>query len=149
MRRFFVAVLFVLGSSAVAANSCAAPLEADTPGPQGPAGPAGPVGPQGPAGPAGPQGPVGPPGISGYQIITKDMPIAAATNGSVSVENFAQCPTGKRVISGGFSQNTVPGVNIESSYPDNFEFVRWNVSARNTNPTPRTVTIYAICVTVS
>ena len=73
-------------------------------GPEGPAGPEGPIGPAGPTGPQGEQGiqgepgPAGPPGISGYEIIEEYNMIEWLTE----EERWKYCPSGKKVISGGF-----------------------------------------------
>lgn len=78
-----------------------------TPGPQGEQGPPGPQGPQGeqgsqgeqgPQGPEGPQGPQGP-GLSGFEVATHGEP----SGDSVFVTSIATCPSGKRLIAGGFS----------------------------------------------
>jgi Collagen triple helix repeat (20 copies) len=68
-------------------------------GPQGEQGAAGPPGPAGPQGAQGPAGPQGPSGLSGSEIVEHVQP-----NGtSVFVDSIAVCPSGKRLIGGGFA----------------------------------------------
>src|SRR6476660_4146902 len=69
----------------------------DKSGCTGAAGPAGTPGPQGAPGPQGQPG-TGPAGVAGYEIINtrETLPL----NGSIEVT--ASCPSGKRVIAGGY-----------------------------------------------
>jgi hypothetical protein len=114
------------------------------PGPQGVAGPQGLLGPQGPPGPPGPQGspgPIGPAGVGGYEIInTMGM---LPTNGTVSV--VATCPSGKRVLGGGYvvpsETDTAPLSRPEA---DN----AWRVDFKS-NGGSGTASAYAICAGAS
>src|SRR5687767_2993364 len=70
---------------------------------RGPAGPAGPAGPRGAAGAAGAQGA---PGVSGFEVVTKTLPLtgmvpAVPVSGSVE----GACPAGKKALaaSAGFA----------------------------------------------
>jgi hypothetical protein len=71
---------------------------AGAPGPQGAPGPAGPPGPQGATEPQGQPGTTNPAGVAGYEIINtrETLPLSG------SIEVTAACPTGKRVIAGGY-----------------------------------------------
>jgi hypothetical protein len=69
----------------------------------GPQGPAGVPGPAGAPGPQGQPGTSGPSGVAGYEIINTQETLPL--NGSIEVT--ATCPTGKRVISGGYVAPTV------------------------------------------
>lgn len=127
-----------------------------TPGPQGVAGPQGTQGPQGvagtqgasgPEGPPGPQGqpgvpgPSGPAGVSGYEIVNTMGTLP--TNGSVSV--VATCPSGKRVLGGGYvvpsEADTAPLSRPEA---DN----AWRVDFKS-NGGSGTASVYAICAAAS
>lgn len=73
------------------------------PGPQGQQGAQGQQGPPGAQGPQGAQGPVGPrgpegPGFTGFEVMTNTV----ESGDSAFVSALAACPTGKRVIGGGF-----------------------------------------------
>ena len=142
--------------SSAALNSCASPLEAETPGPPGPQGPAGPPGPQGPPGPAGaqgvpgPQGPAGPAGLSGLEYAPSTLSIPA--NGSALA--IVRCPTGKVAIGAGFQQ--VPStLQFTGSYPlgaistSTADRAIWYLSFRNNTSNPQNVEAYAICVLAS
>ena len=119
-------------------------------GPQGPAGPqgvAGPLGTPGPQctpGPQGPQGapaPSGPAGISGYEIINTvgTLPL----NGTV--ELVATCPSGKRVLGGGY---VVPSAadTAPLSRPDGDN--AWRVDFKS-NGGSGDASVYAVCATAS
>lgn len=146
-------------------------------GPQGP--PGTPGGPQGPEGPQGIQGPIGPPGppgtpgtpgtngtngtngapgapgapgVSGYTTAT---PITSGPQSDASDTETATCPTGKRVLGGGFAINTSDPADSDkvfatSSFPSGPG--TWQVRAA---VAPRaaplvgtwTLTAYATCAT--
>jgi hypothetical protein len=117
-------------------------------GPPGPAGPAGPQGPQGDVGPAGPAGPPGPSGVSGYEIVTHQEFLAPGAFANVHVE----CPTGKKVLGGGFDIETPDDVKVFSSEPSdglgNIIDHGWNVFVHNTATVSRQTTVSAICASV-
>lgn len=92
-------------------------------GPQGPQGAEGPGGPegkagaqgavgdagsQGPAGPTGPQGPAGASGVSGWERVVQQGVVGAGQSANVQVN----CPTGKKVLGGGFTAPTT----VESDF---------------------------------
>jgi hypothetical protein len=117
-------------------------------GPQGPAGApgsAGTPGPQGtrPQGATGPQGPPGTPasaGVAGYEIISthETLPL----NGSIEVT--ATCPTGKRVIGGGYVAPSVLDA-ASSSRPEGDN--GWRVEFKS-NGGSGDASAYAICASV-
>jgi hypothetical protein len=113
-------------------------------GPQGPAGGFGPQGAPGPAGTPGPQGQPGTPGpggIASYEIINthETLPL----NGSIEVT--ASCPTGKRVIGGGYVAPTVLDT-ASSSRPEGDK--DWRVEFKS-NGGNGDASVYAICVSAS
>jgi Collagen triple helix repeat (20 copies) len=118
-------------------------------GPVGPAGPQGPQGVQGIQGPVGPQGPIGPAGttISGYErVISDQITIEPLGIGGVT----AMCPTGKKVLGGGYSLVIPKETDIvDTSVPDATER-GWQVHARNQSDVFDTmIRAFAICAFVS
>jgi hypothetical protein len=94
-------------------------------GPQGDRGPAGPTGPAGPAGPGGPQGAPGPSALSTLNPVFGSMTIAADDFDGGTVA----CPSGQRVISGGFF---VDGNDVEVFLSEaNDDRTGWVVAADN------------------
>ena len=89
-------------------------LDWNVQGRPGPAGPAGKAGPAGSAGAAGPAGPAGPAGVSGYEIVVHDELIPAGVTYTDSGTE-ARCPTGKKVVGGGYSTlfDSVEGGTVE------------------------------------
>lgn len=78
----------------------AGPAGAD--GAQGPAGANGLTGPQGPKGDTGPQGPAGTDGtngVTGYERVTS----TSNSNTSMTLYHSVSCPSGKKIIGGGFN----------------------------------------------
>jgi hypothetical protein len=114
---------------------------AGAPGPPGTPGPAGTPGPQGPPGPQGQPGTPGPAGVAGYEIISthETLPL----NGSIEVT--ATCPTGKRVIGGGYVAPTVLDA-ASSSRPEGDE--GWRVEFKS-NGGNGDASVYAICAAAS
>ena len=126
-------------------------------GPTGPAGargatgPAGPAGATGPAGPAGPQGFTGPAGSSGSQGPAggfNPAKVSYVTGPTVSIlpgeieGASAFCPTGTKVIGGGFfaSITSVGGTG------NNNEGTSWFVLVENTTTIPVDIHATAVCV---
>ena len=102
------------------------------------------TGPQGPAGAPGPQGEPGtpgPPSVAGYEIINthETLPL----NGSIEVT--ATCPTGKRVIAGGYVAPSVLDM-ASSSRPEGGK--GWLVEFKSNGGTGE-ASVYAICATAS
>ncbi len=120
-------------------------------GPQGEMGPTGPAGPTGPQGPVGPQGatgatgPQGPAGISGQMIASTAMlTLNLMPNQQSSLD--VTCPTGKRVLGGGWETNN-PSANVHalSSYP--LSQTSWRVVIRLSQDTAATFgfRVWAVC----
>lgn len=110
-------------------------------------GPVGPQGTPGPQGPAGLPGPAGSSGISGYQIVSNQSFLSPGV-ANVHVE----CPSGKKVLGGGFSVETPTDVRLYSSEPSdgsgNLIDHGWNLFVQNAGALTRQVTVIAICATV-
>jgi hypothetical protein len=106
----------------------------------GPQGPAGAPGPAGTPGPQGQPGTPGPAGVAGYEIINthETLPL----NGSIEVT--ATCPTGKRVIGGGYVAPTVLDT-ASSSRPEDDN--GWRVEFKS-NGGNGDASVYAICASV-
>lgn len=100
------------------------------------------VGPQGPAGPQGPSG------VSGYQIVAHQEFLSAGSLLNVHVE----CPTGKKVLGGGFDIESPTDVKVFSSEPGdghgNFIDHGWNAFVQNAGSSTRQTTVSAICASV-
>jgi hypothetical protein len=122
-------------------SSCTSGETALTWNQTGPQGPAGTPGPQGGPGPQGQPGKPGPAGVAGYQIINtrETLPL----NGSIEVT--ATCPTGKRVIAGGYVAPSVLDT-ASSSRPEGDK--GWLVEFKSNGGTGE-ASVYAICVSVS
>jgi hypothetical protein len=107
----------------------------------GPQGPAGAPGPQGVPGPQGQPGSPSPVGVAGYEIISthETLPL----NGSIEVT--ATCPTGKRVIGGGYVAPSVLDA-ASSSRPEGDN--GWRVEFKS-NGGNGDASAYAICASVS
>ena len=108
-------------------------------GPQGAQGIAGPVGPKGDAGPAGPQGAAGGIDWSTLYSNSQSFQIEAKlwdTSRSVS------CPTGKRLLSGGFGLTTEPtsAAYVISASPS-VQSNSYSVTVRNQNSDGKAVTL--------
>jgi len=73
----------------------------------------GPHGPQGPQGPQGVQGPQGPSGVSGYEVVSDDSNVPDGTRQF----DIVHCPTGKKVVGGGFSTDDFRDLTIMMSGP--------------------------------
>jgi hypothetical protein len=114
----------------------------------------GPAGQQGPAGPTGPQGVQGPAGgLSGHEVVTSSINVAP---GPVLLGHAADCPTGKKVVGGGFfAESARTGVlwTIQTSRPGQDPFTqvwsRWGVEARHNAATQQTLVVYAVCATAN
>ena len=114
-------------------------------GPRGPTGPEGVMGTQGGTGAQGPAGSQGPAGVSGWEIVTVTDSILL--NGA-PITVRADCPTGKKVLGGGFSHvPTDPSgpflVDAQNNYPSSA--TRWTVTLASGYVVATTLTVYAIC----
>jgi hypothetical protein len=101
------------------------------------------VGPAGPAGATGPAGAAGPSGVSGYQQVTKQ--VAFSENGA---DTTISCPGGKSVLAGGYNLNQAnDNLTVFDSRP--ISASDWRFRIRNTTQGTGTVTVYAVCATVT
>lgn len=132
--------------------------QAGQPGQQGPPGPAGPQGPQGPQGAAGVDGqdgidgapgPQGPAGVSGYEHVRRSVSIP---NGAFRTGTL-DCPTGKRVLSGGAFLNST-FLELKESHAYDFDNAGvhhsgWLVDVQSIGGGNRDFTVFVICADVS
>jgi len=101
------------------------------------------VGPAGPAGATGAAGAAGPSGVSGYQQVTKQ--ITFSENGA---DTTISCPGGKSVLAGGYNLNQAnDNLAVFDSRP--ISASDWRFRIRNTTQGTGTVTVYAVCATVT
>jgi hypothetical protein len=101
-------------------------------------------------------GPPGADGVSGWEIVQSGEFTLEPNSG---VEQFAECPAGKRPIGGGFSKapstpDSPSGVEIASSFPTFFEFEGhlnsgWTVHAVNRGEADAFVRAWAVCAFVT
>jgi hypothetical protein len=96
----------------------------------------------------GPQGPPGTPGVSAYEIVSHKESVAAGATASVK----AVCPTGKKVLGGGFNVETPTDVKVFASEPSdgagNVNDHQWTVTVQNSGTAARQTTATAICAMV-
>jgi hypothetical protein len=105
------------------------------------------AGPSGPAGPPGAQGPAGPPGLSGLELRSQSTP----SDSQASKLEFAECPTGKRVVGGGVRVSG-PGedfVAITRSFPEDTRTWEGEAHEHFSTSSEWTLTVFAICATVA
>jgi hypothetical protein len=101
------------------------------------------VGPTGPAGPAGAAGAAGPSGVAGYQQVTKQVNFSE--NGA---DTTISCPGGKSVLAGGYNLNQAnDNLVVFDSRP--ISASDWRFRIRNTTQGTGSVTVYAVCATVT
>jgi hypothetical protein len=108
-------------------------------GPKGDQGPQGIQGLKGDKGDKGDTGAAGPSGISGYEIVREDVDVG----GFGAATTDAPCPTGKRALGGGVWTNHSL---ISRSAPFSNG---WTGVVRNPFVDGETITVYAICASVS
>jgi hypothetical protein len=117
-------------------------------GPTGATGATGPTGPTGPSGATGNTGATGPAGVSGYEVVTKDVVVAAGG----FVRDTANCPLGK-VVWGGGAQVAGEGSQdfqtvLRESAPGTVGLPAqsvWLVHLQNNDATAHTIRIFAVC----
>lgn len=84
-------------------------------------------------------------GISGHQVVQNRVVVSGGAVANVHVE----CPSGKKVLGGGFNIETPEDVKVFSSDPSdgqgNLINHRWNVMVRNAGTLGRQTTAIAIC----
>ena len=79
-------------------------------------------------------------GIMGYEIVTTETVVVPAAS---SIVKRANCPPGKKVLSGGFHSNNL---RIAMSLPQTSGVAPgWQVYAFGNGVDPGTLTVYAIC----
>ncbi len=130
-------------------------------GPQGPKGEKGDTGAPGAQGAIGPQGEPGAPGtpgaqgergekgdkgdpgggVSGYELVTTSTNLPA----DGYAHGMTYCPAGKKAVGGGYS--TGVQLTTTQSFPTN-NGGGWDVFAHNTEPTAKSLTVWAICANV-
>jgi hypothetical protein len=136
-------------------------------GARGPTGPAGPTGARGPTGPTGadgidgdrgptgadgadgatgPRGPAGAGGVSGYQLVSSA--ITNLPNGGSTAFGAAVCPTGKKVVGGGWDTDASKDVFVVSSTP-NASGSAWLGTIQNNSTGTVQVVLTAACVSIS
>jgi hypothetical protein len=115
------------------------PLDWNQTGPKGAKGATGATGPTGPSGPTGPTGPSGPAGLSGYEVVTKYVPLAAGK----FLDQKVFCPAGKKPFSGGWWDLS----KVDQTHPvpgDGWEFAGGNTLGFDTS-----VALYVVCANAS
>lgn len=150
----YVALLISLGSTSYAATARLAPANSVgtkqvvnrsllgqdfRPGvlPRGRRGPAGDPGERGPTGPAGPAGLQGPAGVRGWEIVK--VTVSGVTSAT------ANCPTGKRVVAGGYARSTSGPAEVLQSRA-NDAGTAWMVALKlDPSYTVYELGVYAIC----
>src|SRR5262249_41148892 len=112
-------------------------------GSDGATGPSGPSGPVGRDGSPGASGPSGPPGISGLEVVTDAG--AVIPPGQDGFDDV-QCPTGKKILGGGFSKSA--DLQIRENHPIGSS--GWTAGGRNeSSADTMVVNAYAICANAS
>lgn len=88
---------------------------------------------------------VGCTGITGHQLVQNRVVVSGGAVANVHVD----CPSGKKVLSGGFSIETPDDVRVYTSEPSdgqgNLSDHGWNVMVRNAGTQPRQTTAIAVC----
>lgn len=143
----------VIDASVTSCGKSETSLDWNMRGVAGPAGLQGLPGPQGPEGQPGSDGhdgapgAQGPPGLSGRQIVSTDVVVASGSQNLVE----AVCPSGKHVLGGGISANTLSSaLRLDQSYPFETAFQSgWRGYATNLTGIQVTYTAHAICATTS
>jgi Collagen triple helix repeat (20 copies) len=116
------------------------------PGPQGDPGDSGQgdPGPQGPQGDPGPKGDPGLPGLSNYQVISGAAVTSSGTDNRVNAA--ANCPSGTRVLGGGFTTVSDADIVVHSQLPVGGS--SWSVTTTS-GSAAYSLQAYAICATVA
>jgi len=89
-------------------------------------------------------GPQGPAGVSGQQVVsTALMTVSLLANAQTTLE--VACPTGKRVLGGGYETNANLVLHTLASFPPTQ--TTWRVVLRLSQDTAATFTfrVYAVC----
>jgi hypothetical protein len=116
-------------------------------GARGLPGAAGAPGPRGPGGQQGPGGPQGPPGLSGLEVVS----VSTLSNSQDGKVEFADCPTGKKVIGGGVEVTGEAQDFVAVTRSDPNSAVQWEAQAHEHTSTGLawTLTVFALCAVVA
>jgi hypothetical protein len=113
-------------------------------------------------GPQGPTGSGGPAGVSGYELVSASVDLAASPNGDTQASTHADCPAGKTAIAGGATVRNSQGdpgftlserIQIDLPHLTGDVATGWEVeiaysTANNTSPFGVLI-VYATCASVS
>jgi len=122
-------------------NSCRSWLE--KPISWGQAGQKGDPGAKGDPGPPGPPGAKGDSGVTSYALVSGD---ATVPSGGAQVDAVLDCPSGTKVVGGGWGGGRA-GVVVNASAPS-ANGASWIGSIQNNSSTDLNATFYAICIGV-
>ncbi|MDQ3935355.1 MAG: hypothetical protein M3340_12085 [Actinomycetota bacterium] len=150
MKKYLAALIAAGAVAAVAASASSGSTQSKasaaqagdkvTAAARGPRGKRGPVGPQGPHGPQGPPGPVDLGRITAVE--GPEVRLGPNGLGNDIQDSTAQCPTGQRVLSGGYTTITGDAETFSSrSYSDS----SWSALADNESSTEGYVQAFAFC----
>jgi hypothetical protein len=117
-----------------------------TPGQKGATGEPGVKGDRGPTGPPGANGAPGANGVSGYQLVSSA--IITVPNGGTTRFASASCPTGKKVVGGGWDNDAVKDVFVVQSTP-NASGTAWLGTIQNNSVGSVQAVLTAACVNAS
>lgn len=115
-------------------------------GAKGDTGAQGPQGPQGAQGPQGSQGPQGAPGLSGFAQVRSGS-VSVPSGGSATA--IADCPSGRTILSGGFTAISGDASNYTISQNTAQGTTGWRVDVFNHAPNTVTFQASAQCAYVS
>jgi hypothetical protein len=116
------------------------------PGADGAQGQPGAQGATGPQGATGATGPAGANGVSGYQIVSSS--VTTLPNGGSTASAAAFCPTGKKVVGGGWDTDASKDVFVISSTP-NSTGSAWLGTIQNNSTGSVQIVLTAACVTAT
>jgi hypothetical protein len=101
-------------------------------------------------GDAGPKGEGGPSGISGYQVVEGNVAEGTKSGFNLST-SVAECPSGKKLLGGGF--RTLTGANttifVADDGPSETHANTWEVLLTNSTVSAYSQRAFAICATVT
>jgi len=100
----------------------------------------------GATGPAGPAGPAGPPGVSAVERVESTSENSSTPSKTATIA----CPAGKRLLGGGARLNpALPQVALQQSFPDNDNVYRATAREIVGTGSNWSLTVFAVCATVS
>lgn len=104
-------------------------------------------GPTGPRGAAGPVGPAGTAGLSGFEVVTRSLPIPAGLPGVGGTDTVtAACPAGKKAIAA-TAAYAAPLANLLSQVRRTGEGA-FSATGVNLLPTPQTLSLEVVCAAI-